>query len=725
MLVKRLILISVLSAAIVCGGALTRDALAQTQPPQDQPASFVADEMTHDQELGIITASGNVEVNQDDRTLLADTISYNQNTDTIIATGNVALHQPTGDILFANKVEITGDLKNGVIEDLKAVMADRSRFAAQRAELVNDETMTMERAVYSPCEQCKEDPGRPLVWQLKAVKIVHDRTEKIITYKHAWMEVFGFPVAYTPYLSYPDPTVKRKSGFLTPSWGGSTDLGFVARTPYFYAMDDHSDVTVTPVITSNEYGALATQYRERFLDGTIDANGSVAYDADGRAYGHITSATRFEIDNTWRWGLDVNHTSSDTYMRRYGFGGANTLTSQAFIEGFSANNYASLSAVTYQGLRADDDPDTTPLVLPLLEYSHQGEADKYGAYNTMDVYMSSITRTEGVDTNRITVRPSWNLQHIAPKGDIYKLSATMGLDFFNTNEHAVSKLRANASDGSSVYNGSALRVYPELTMDWRWPFAKRTGSVTEVVEPIAQFVVSPYGGNSWKMSNEDSQDFDFNDANLFSANRFTGYDRVESGPRVNYGMKWNLIGDNGGFTSVLLGQSYRVSEDDTFATNSGLEDNFSDLVGRIEVSPGDHLSLLYRTRMDKESLEFHRNEVEVSGKISGFNYSANYFMFDRHDDSEFSGRQEISYSLSQELTDFWSAKLSGVRDLTEDGGPRSNTLGFVYDDECLTFDTTLQRTYFEDREIEPTDSIMFRVVFKTLGEVRTDVDPNG
>ncbi|MEG3618943.1 LPS assembly protein LptD [Magnetovibrio sp. PR-2] len=723
MLVKSTYLISALCAALVYCGVSLSAALAQAPAQEEQPARFVADEMSHDQELGIIIATGHVEVNQNDRTLLADAINYNQNTDTITATGNVALHQPSGDILFADKFEITGDLKNGVIEDLMAVMADQSRFAAQRAQLVNDETMTMERAVYSPCEQCKEDPGRPLVWQLKAVKIVHDRTEKVITYRHAWMEVFGFPVAYTPYLSYPDPSVKRKSGFLTPNWGGSSDLGFVARTPYFYVMDDHSDLTVTPIMTSQELGALAGEYRHRFMDGSIDAFASVAYDSDGTAHGHIESETRFELDDTWRWGLDLNGSSTDTYMRRYGFGGHNTLTSKAYIEGFRGNNYGSLSTVTYQGLRADDDQKTTPLVMPILEYAHQGEADKYGAYNTLDVHMSSITRSEGVDSNRITIRPSWNLQHIAPKGDIYKLSATMGLDFFNTSELSAPANRSNATNGSSTYNGSALRAYPELSMDWRWPFAKRTNSVTEVIEPIAQFVVSPYGGNSWKMSNEDSQDFDFNDANLFSANRFTGYDRVESGPRVNYGMKWGLVGDGGGFTSVLVGQSYRLAEDDTFATNSGLEDNFSDLVGRLEVSPGDHLSLLYRTRMDRSSLEFHRNEIGLNGQVSGFNYDVNYSMFDRHDDSEFSGRQEISYNLTQELSEFWKGRLAGVRDLTDDGGPRSNTLGFTYEDECLTFDTTLQRTYYQDREIKPTDSIMFRVVFKTLGEVRTDVSP--
>jgi len=714
---KRTLSASLIAAVVMLVGVAVAPApaYAQQAPTANEPATFAADEMTHDKEQSVVTARGHVEVNHGGRTLLADSISYNQNTDTIRADGNVTLHMLSGEILFAASMEITGDLKNGVISDLQAVMKDRSRFAAKQAKLVNDETLTMDRALYSACERCKDDPTRPLLWQLKAVKIVHDRTKKIITYYDAWMEVMGIPVAYTPYLSYPDPTVKRKSGFLTPSWGGSSDLGFVARTPYFYALDEHSDITVTPIITSKERGALAGEYRERFTKGVINAKVSGAYDSNSRGYGHIKSEARFDIDRTWRWGADVNRSSSDTYMRRYGFGGEDSLTSQAFVEGFRGNNYTSVSAMAFQGLRAEDDSRTSPLVLPVVQFSHQGDPDKYGAYNAFDMNLTMLTREQGTDSTRISLRPSWNISHIAPKGDIYKLRATMGLDFFNAQG-----LTTPANRGG-VYDGSALRIYPELAFDWSWPLARRGVSVTETLEPIAQMIVSPYGGNSYKMSNEDSQDFDFNDTNLFSANRFTGYDRVESGPRTNYGLKWSVVGDHGGSTSVLLGQSYRLSADSTFQTGSGLEDNFSDYVGRLQVSPGQSLNLLYRTRIDKDSLDFRRNEIGLNGKYSVVNYSTDYVFFDKQEGSEFDGRKELSFAVGSELTQYWRTKFSGVRDMSNNGGQRSMVLGVVYEDECLTFDTTLSRTFYLDREVRPTDAVMFRIVFKTLGEVRSDV----
>lgn len=714
MILKRTLLASFAAAWLCLGGA---PAFAQDQAEQ-QPATFSADEMTHDRELRTITARGHVEVNQGERTLMADTISYDQGNDIIRASGNVTLLHPSGDVFFAQMMEISGDLKNGLIEDFRAVMADRSRFAASRARLVNDETMTLDRAVYSPCQQCQEDPSRPLLWQLKAVRVVHDRVNKVVKYEDAWLEFAGVPVLYTPYLTHPDPSVKRKTGLLPPRVGGSSDLGMIARVPYFYVIDEYSDVTLTPILTSKENGGLAVEYRERFTKGEITAKGSANYNSEGTILSHIAASSRFDINESWRWGMDLNRTSDDTYMRRYGFGSEKTLTSQAFVEGFRGKNYASINTMAFQNLRSSDSADSTPLVLPMAQFSHQGEADRFGAYNTFDANMVMLTRNQGTDATRASIKPAWHLPYIAPKGDIYKLSASMGIDFFHTQDLDAPDIRGG------TYNGAALRVTPELTFDWRWPLARRTGTVSEVIEPIGQVILSPYGGNSYKMANEDSQDIDFNDTNLFSANRFAGYDRVESGPRANYGLKWGVYGDGGGSTSVLVGQSYRLSDDDTFQVSSGLEDNFSDYVARVQMSPGPYMNLLYRTRLDKNSLDFKRNEVGVSGKAGWFNYSTDYVFFDRQQDSEFNGRKEVNYLLGAQMTDTWSTKFSGVRDLSDDGGQRSMRLGLIYEDECFRFDTTLSREFYLDREVKPTDAIMFRLVFKTLGEVTSDVNTN-
>jgi len=240
-------------------------------------------------------------------------------------------------------------------------------------------------------------------------------------------------------------------------------------------------------------------------------------------------------------------------------------------------------------------------------------------------------------------------------------------------------------------------------------------------EPIVSAVVSPYGGNSANIPNEDSQNLEFDDTNLFSVNRFSGLDRVEGGPRLNYGFKWGVFGKSGGSTSLLLGQSYRYRTDDTFAVGSGLEDNFSDIVGRVHVSPNPLLDIYYRTRIDKANLEARRNEISLGAGVPALRLITNYVYFDRQEGSEFAGREEISGSLSSQFTETWRSSLGATRDLAEQD-LRSMSLNLTYEDECLIFSSSLNRTFFQNQELHPENSIIFRIMFKTLGEFSPDVN---
>ena len=270
--------------------------------PAEWHLFLTADEVTYDRERGAVTARGNVEVSRDDRFLRADEITYEQTTDVLAASGNVSLLEPTGEVIFASRVELTGNLKDGIVEDIRVILADLSRIAANGARLSAGETTEMRRGVYSPCDLCSDEPTRPPLWQIKAVKVVHDKKRKTIEYSDAWMEIAGVPVAYTPYFSHPDPTVRRRSGFLAPSFGGSSDLGLIAQVPYYYVIDEHSDLTVTPVYTDKEGPLLATEYRRKFQQAWLEFSGSITEDSQNDVRGHLFGEGRLDIDETWRAG---------------------------------------------------------------------------------------------------------------------------------------------------------------------------------------------------------------------------------------------------------------------------------------------------------------------------------------------------------------------------------------------------------------------------------------
>ncbi|MEC8204879.1 MAG: LptA/OstA family protein, partial [Pseudomonadota bacterium] len=185
----RLVVIATLFAVM----GLLQSAAARDQLSSELPVLMQADEINYDEELKTVVAKGKVEIVQGERTLLADTVSYNQKTDTVSASGNIVLHEPSGEVIFAEFVELTEELKNGVIERIRVLLEDESRFAANSAVRRDGNKTLMKRAVYSPCRLCEENPDAPPLWQLKAERVEHDQEDRKIRYKDVFLEMWGVP----------------------------------------------------------------------------------------------------------------------------------------------------------------------------------------------------------------------------------------------------------------------------------------------------------------------------------------------------------------------------------------------------------------------------------------------------------------------------------------------------------------------------------------------------
>ncbi len=226
-------LCTVIVAASILGVAAGRaaDQPSRARPVSNAPVLFNANEVQYDQDLGLIVAKGAVELDQGTQILLADAVTYNQRTDTVTASGHVSLLQPSGDITFADFAELRDDMRDGFIKDIRLLLSDRSRLAGNTARRVNGTRTEIRRAVYSPCELCKDDPTKPPVWQIKAETAIHDKELQIVEYRDAVMEIDGVPVLWSPYFSHPDPSVKRASGFLPPPPATAIGSGRTRRFP--------------------------------------------------------------------------------------------------------------------------------------------------------------------------------------------------------------------------------------------------------------------------------------------------------------------------------------------------------------------------------------------------------------------------------------------------------------------------------------------------------------
>ena len=699
-----------LSGTVLVLAALSLPAQAQNA---EQETLLLADEIRFDENTNIVTAVGNVEIERDGRILLADEVTYDQDADLVKATGNVTLVDGTGTVLFIEQAEITGDLKTGFAREVQVLFADQSRMASRLVRRRDGNINELRRAVYTACDlNCDGDP----VWQIKARKVVHYQDEKLLTYNDAWVEVLGLPVFYTPYLAHPDPTADRQSGLLAPSIGGGSNLGFSYAQPYYWNIAPDKDATLTPLYTSSAGRGAAAEYRQLFPEGEFRVFGSLVTDdddSDKDFRGHIRARARWDVDERWRTGADMHLASDDTYLRRYDFDAPTWLTNNAFAERFGTQSYFAVNAYHFQRQRSSVAVGSTPLVAPLVDYSFVGKPVRGGGYFTADASALALYRTDGSDQTRLSTTVGWNVPYVGSLGDMYTLRATLRGDSYYVRDVI------DPVTGTS-FTGFEGRAIPQLSLEWRYPLVKSSTMLTQQLEPIVQGVISPIGQNPLTIPNEDSRDFEFDDTNLFSEQRFSGYDRVEGGARINYGLRWAAYGATGQSLDVLVGQSYRFHKDNTFTLESGLSGHFSDYVGRVTFRPSNYVDLSYRFRLDQSDFSTERSEVAATVGTDLLRVGANYILIKQSDPAtvEFGDREELYAFFDTRLSKYWSLNGTYREDLGPGGGPIRSSIGIQYEDECFVFGLDIADDNTEDRDFQSGFSVVLRFTLKTIGEVR-------
>ena len=220
--------------------------------PANGPMLVQATEIKYDYTNNSVSAVGNVQIYYNGATIEADEVTYNQKTKRLLAQGNVRLTEADGKITYGQVIDLTDDYRDGFVDSLRLETTDDTRFAAQRADRTAGNYTVLQNGVYTACEPCKNDPKKPPLWQVQAARIIHDQTEKMLYFEDARVEFFGVPLAWVPFMSAPDPTVKRKSGFLFPTVSDTTQYGFGVEIPYYWALAPNADVTVSTMATTRQ-----------------------------------------------------------------------------------------------------------------------------------------------------------------------------------------------------------------------------------------------------------------------------------------------------------------------------------------------------------------------------------------------------------------------------------------------------------------------------------------
>lgn len=588
---------------------------------ENAPVSFNADSVSYDKNGTLITASGHVVAIQNGQTLHADKVTINRTTNVVTATGDVVLVQPGGETVYTDSITLTDNMKNAVMTGVAARLQQNVRIIANGGRRSQGNIDELSKPVYSACDLCKTDPRSAPTWAIRATSATRDLEHKMIEFRNATLLMKGVPVFWMPYMTQPDPSVKRKTGLLIPAGGSTSQLGAFIVIPYYITLGQTADLTLAPVLATKQGPALKADLRKAFNQGYLDVKLSGGRDR-GEFGDSIFANGVFNINDYWRTGFSFNRASNPQYLDDFSIlPNTSYLESNVYLEGFSASSYARIDAATYQGLVASVNQSELPVVAPHAQYHVTSAPDAIGGTYNVDADFFNVTRNVGSNSRRIAFIPSYTAPFMLPEGIAGTARLQLDTAYYNAD-----KLNQQPNY-SGTQQASTFRAQPYGAIMLRWPFMRPTSNWgSQLIEPMVQFVASPNTGISEnnKIPNEDSLDLEFSDSNLFDFNRYPGIDRLEGGARVDYALHaaWYLPG--GLMLDGLAGQSYRFHKDAVYLPGSGLEDNVSDVVTRFVVAPVNWFNVSYRGRFSHHSLGNRMTDVTANITNSRFTLYGGY-----------------------------------------------------------------------------------------------------
>jgi LPS-assembly protein len=694
-----------LVAAAALALAVGMPARAQLPPEKpDLPVALTADTVEYDTATGRVTASGNVEIYYGERTMTADRIVYDSDTGRITAEGSIVLRDSSGATVFADFADLDAELRDGLVRGARSVMGENIKLSAAEARRVDARFNVLSKAVYSPCKVCPDNPV-PL-WRIRARRVIHDEVERVIHYEDATLEVLGVPIAWLPWFSHPDPTVDRATGFLIPEFRQSSVYGYGARVPYYWVIDDYSDLTFSPLLTTGDGAVAVIEYRRAFESGSFTTAASLTYNdyqGSNELHGHVEGRGEFDLVNGFRWGFDGIVVTDRGYLRRYDFSDEDRLTSELYVRRYRNDGFFDTTAVYFQSLRDDEPSGNIPVVLPEFDARHEMPGALLGG--DLGVFASSylLLREEGLDSSRLSIGADWERQVILPVGLSLRGFAEVRGDLFVVDDFA------------GIESATEFRFAPLVGIEARFPLIHESpGGVVHVLEPIAQAIIAPNGGNGSDIPNEDSQVTEFDETNLFDTSHFTGLDAFEEGPRLNLGLRYERISPGGLSFDASVGRVLRLRGAGEFSSGSGLADAASDWVGAWSASYDPYVTVRQRLRIS-DGFAITRNEIAAELSFSRFELSIGYIFLEKDPSIEATeDREEVTARTSFRIARNWSISGDARHDI-ENGEFVKAAIGLTYANECCEIALFVKRDFTSSNDAPASTSVGVQVRLFTLG----------
>ncbi|MEL7299479.1 MAG: LPS assembly protein LptD [Pseudomonadota bacterium] len=696
---------------VVVAASLSAPLAAQESDAPGTPASLVADRVSLTEDR-LLIAEGNVEILQGDTRLTASRVTYDGETDTLTMEGPIVLRDGRATIILASQAELSGGLRDGILLGARLVLNQQLQIAAAEIQRVGGRYSQALQVGATSCHVC--DSGRPPLWQIRAARIIHDEEERQLYFDEAQLQIMGVPILYLPRLRLPDPTLERATGFLRPEFRTSSLLGYGVKIPYFIALGDSRDLTVTPFITT-ETRTLEFRYRQAFRRGEIDWNTYVSRDefGDSALRGGVLATGRFDVFRGYELAFDIETASDRSYFSDYDYSNKDRLDSALTLARTTGTTDAEYELVVFRSLRDGENNNTFPSLIfdarrdlvfapDLLGGSARLRADLQAHLRTSDANNDSDGDgvSDGLDVVRTGVTLDWAREWVTGPGLVLGAQAMVGADAFIISD-------------DTLFEDDASRGEAGLAVSLAWPLmAQSAGGARHVLTPKIQLAST--ARSDADIPNEDSTRVEFDEGNLFSLNRAPGEDVVEDGTRIDLGLTWTRSGPAGWESTLTFGRVERLSGAPDFTDASGLSgDSSSWLISGTLATQGRY-DVIGRITLDTD-LAVQKTGLRVGYDGDSFRAATSYaYLGADADEDRNSAASELTLTTGYDLTPTLTALADFRYDFTTEATTEAG-IGFRWINECVEIALSASRNFTSSDTVTPSTDFGFTVGLRGFG----------
>ena len=582
---------------------------------------------------------------------------------------------------------------------------NNTRIAGNSLVFENDKSI-ISKGVFTTCK--KNDDCPP--WQLSAKKITHDKIKKTIYYDNAWLKLYDRPIFYFPKFFHPDPTVKRRSGFLIPTTSDSSSTGTSVNLPYYHVLSDNKDFTVRPRVYFQNKQLIQSEYREVNKNSSNTTDFSLLNDG-GQTRNHFFSKFTRNLDldifEDSKIDFQLQQTSGDTYLKTYKLKSPliednSVLTSSLSFDGFNEDTSLYIDMRSYENL-ALKKSDRFEFISP--NYRLNKRIFKENSYNG-NFNLSSNGYSKNYDTNKFEHTVINNFDY-ASNSKINKYGFKNNTNVFLKNSNKKTR------DPSKYIDNDAYRLASLFEYKSSYPLIKEASSGSKnLLIPSSSFKFSP---NTTRPMRNDESRIDIN--NVFNPNRINSEDTFEGGASLTLGTEFLKINkDNDEILNVKLANSIRYKEDKNLPIMSSIGKKTSDLFGQIEYNPNEIFEFNYDFSLDENLQNQNYQLIKTSMTLNNFVTSFSFLNedFDTITNNKGYLENKTNYKISDSKDFTFETRRNKKTSLTE-----FYNLIYRYRNDCLIASLEYNKDFYEDRGLQPEENVFFKLTFVPFGETQT------